>query len=130
MSTLKFFGCCLILPTLLVAGCSPPRPAPGTSEEARQALAEALDGWKAGKNADDLQKTERPLSFADEAFFRGDVLLDYTILSEPRPFGHALRFEATLQVKERSQAAARVQRAAFRVIIHPKRHVTREETAS
>ena len=108
---------------LLLVGCSSggPLPMATTAEKSRPALVAALDGWKAGKTADELKALSPPVFFLDAEFKGGSKLADYKIEDDGRPYGTGYRYDVTLTV------GGKAKKVAYRVVTEPNIAITRED---
>lgn len=109
---------------LLAAGCSSdPKSLPmaTSAEKSRPVLETVLNGWKAGKTAEDLKAMAPPHYFIDGDFAKGNKLTDYKIDGDGRPYGTGFRYDVTLTFAGKSS------KVAYRVVTEPNTNVSRED---
>ena len=113
---------------LFLVGCSSGETLPmaTTAEKSRPALAAALDGWKAGKTADELKALAPPVYLNDADFRAGTKLANYKIEDDGRPYGTGYRYDVTLTV-ERGGKPASPKKIAYRVVTEPNIAIARED---
>lgn len=101
------FGWCLtVCVCMALAGCGRGTPieASGSEEQVRQAVREALDGWKSGMTLSDFTAAHPTIVVADEEWQAGAALADYK-LSEPATLnGSHWRQKVELQTKGKSKS--------------------------
>jgi hypothetical protein len=86
---------------LAAIGCSPRLPPATDPDEARAALATALDTWKRGEAPETLQQREPPIQFADLHWEKGARLLKYEIANaEQRGLAMRVTVKLSLQHKD------------------------------
>jgi hypothetical protein len=109
---------------LALAGCGgDPKPLPmaATPESSRAALVSALDRWKAGKSAQELQNGDPPVIFQDDDLNRGTKLADYKIEGEGQARGTGYSYVVALNLEGKTR------RVYYSVVTEPKTAVTRED---
>lgn len=116
----------IILPAvvLIASGCSgEPKSLPmaTTAEKSRPALETVLNGWKAGKTADELKSMTPPHYFIDGDFTKGGKLSEYKIDGEGKPYGTGYRYDVTLTVGGKNKSVA------YRVVTEPNTSISRED---
>jgi len=83
------------------AGCSSGNarpPAPPDPAAARTALESALEAWKNGQTPEELRTGDAAIHMADEQWFFGGKLHEFSIVDEEKPQGTQVRFRVQLQV--------------------------------
>jgi hypothetical protein len=113
----------------LLVGCGTaekPLAMAATPESARAALGTALDGWKAGKTAQDFAGGTPPLLFVDDEINRGTKLTEYRVEGDGTPRGTGYSFVVTLTLQTKD-GKARTKRVAYTAVTEPKHAVTIED---
>jgi hypothetical protein len=91
-----------MLPALsCFSGCGKQPPEPADPDIARQALTEALDTWRKGGRAADLEKRTPPVYFNEPYYTAGKRLLRYKINGALKPFGRQLTCTVFLSLRDR-----------------------------
>ena len=114
----------ILLAVFALAGCGgDPKPLDmaATPESSRAALVTALDAWKAGKTAQELQGGDPPLIFQDDDLYRKAKLADYKIEGEGKPRGVGYSYVVALNLEGKTK------RVYYSVVTEPKTVVTRED---
>src|SRR5262245_21637970 len=111
---------------LLSGGCGGnPKPLPmaATPESSRQALAAALDGWRAGKTFQELNDGSPPVQFIDDDLNRGAKLVEYKVEGEGQARGTGYSYVVILKVQGKDGSTTRDKKVAYAVTTDPKRAV-------
>lgn len=90
----------------VAAGCGDTLPPPADADRARPALTAALEAWKSGADSTALLKQAPPIRVADEDWFGGSRLIDYS-LGEGRAVGPQWRCETQLSIQDRNGRTVR-----------------------
>jgi hypothetical protein len=118
------------LAALALCGCGgDPRPLSmaATPESSRAALVAALDGWKAGKTAEELSDQSLPVRLIDDDFHGGKKLLDYKIESEGKVRGIGYSYVVTLTFEGKDGAKRTTKKIPYNAVTEPKHVVSRED---
>lgn len=117
-----------LLALFLLSGCGEPAPLPmaATPESSREALATALDGWKAGKKPADLFAGSPPLTFVDDDVNTDAKLTDYKVEGEGKPRGTGYNFTVSLTLQDKD-GKTRTKKASYTVATNPNRAVIKDD---
>lgn len=122
----------IVLPVaaLALCGCGgDPKPLAmaATPESARAALVDALDGWKAGKTAQELAALSPPVTLIDDDFHGSRKLLDYKIESDGQARGTGYSYIVTLTLQSKDGGKNTTRKIPYNAVSEPKRVVSRED---
>jgi hypothetical protein len=119
----------LFATALGLTGCGGAKSAPmaGTPESSRTALVSALDGWKAGKTAQEFAGDDALIYFLDDDLNRGRALLAYRIEGEGQALGTGYSYVVTLTLQDASAGKTMTRKVAYTAVTEPKQVVTRED---
>jgi hypothetical protein len=85
----------------LATGCgSSHLPDAGEPDQARQAVTQALDAWKAGSRPDGLATAASPLRVLDNDWAAGATLVAYRLVGDPMPLGQSHQQSVELDLKD------------------------------
>jgi hypothetical protein len=122
----------IIIPiaALALCGCGgDPKPLSmaATAESSRAALVAALDGWKAGKTAEELAAQSPPVRLIDDDFHGGMKLLNYKIETEGHVRGIGYSYIVTLTLEAKDGAKPTTKKIPYNAVTEPKYVVSRED---
>jgi hypothetical protein len=91
----------MVMLLAFLSGCGGQRlPPMANPDEARTALASALDAWKKGETRESLTQRTPPIYFNDDKWQPTTLLLDYAILEEHEVYGQSVRLTVRLTFKK------------------------------
>jgi len=115
---------------LALCGCGgDPKPLSmaATAESSRAALVAALDGWKAGRTAEELAAQSPSVRLIDDDFHGGKKLLDYKIEGQGHARGIGYSYIVTLTLQGKDGAQPTTKKVPYSAVTEPKHVVSRED---
>lgn len=103
-------------------------PAESDPAQAKQALTQALDAWRAGSKPESLRQASPSVIVSDEEWAGGAQLTSYQIQGEGKKFGPSIRINATLEVRGANGQAER-KTALYQIATNPVITVNRSDAA-
>jgi len=111
---------------LLCAGCSGGRTITLDEDIARQSLTKALDAWKSGGKAEDLQHQAPAIAVNDVDWSHGRKLVGFQVNGNGTSDGRSLHVPVTLTMQPSQRGAAAIIKATYAVGVDPAIVVVRE----
>jgi hypothetical protein len=93
-------------------------PPPASPDQARTALAAALDAWQRGEPVDTLTGGDPPIHVNDPAVRTGAQLLGYTLAEGHETYGQSVRLTASLSLRL-ADGTTRVRKASYLIDTSP-----------